>query len=275
MFLMVQGTMSNVGKSTITLALCRYFTNKGLNVFPFKAQNISSKFVDIGGAKIAIAQYFQAIACKKKPQPYMNPLLIVPGEKLEGYFLGKYMDSFSSREYMYDEKKHILEKIVDILKGLERENDLVIIEGAGSCAEPNLKDREIVNMRIAKSVQSPVLLVADISLGGAFAQVAGTMELLERQERILVKGFIFNKFYGDKTLLSDFPNQLAKRYSIEYFGTISYFENKLPDEDLKLSKFGELNTLDDISVIDNEIEKITEHIISNIQVQKLESILGL
>ncbi|ABS61216.1 Cobyrinic acid ac-diamide synthase [Fervidobacterium nodosum Rt17-B1] len=275
MFLMVQGTMSNVGKSTITLALCRYFTNKGLNVFPFKAQNISSKFVDIGDVKIASAQYFQAIACKKEPHVYMNPLLIVPRGKLEAYFLGEYVDSFDSREYMYDEKKRILEKIIDILKDLERENDLVIIEGAGSCAEPNLRDREIVNMRIAMSVQSSVVLVADISLGGAFAQVAGTMELLEGNERSLVKGFIFNKFHGDKTLLGDFPNQLAQRYSIEYFGTIPYLENKLPDEDLKVSKFGELNTLEDISAIDAEIERITEHVISNIQIQKLERILGL
>jgi adenosylcobyric acid synthase len=271
---MIQGTMSNVGKSTLTLALCRYFTNKGLNVYPFKSQNISGKFIETENGKLAGAQYLQAIACKRPPEPTMNPLLIVPKEgKLQAYFLGEFIGTIYSRKYMYEEKSELFKKIIEILKELDNKHDLIIIEGAGACAEPNLKDKEIVNMRIAKAVKSPVLLISDISLGGAFAQIAGTMELLDGEEKKLIKGFIFNKFKGDTSLLEDYPQRLAQRYGIHYLGTIPYFENKLPDEDLKTTKRQEVDILKHTEEVEREIEKIANHFVSHIDIEKLEKIL--
>ncbi len=275
MYLSILGTMSNVGKSTLTTALCNYFTKKGFNVVPFKAQNMSQKYITIqnGNGKIAIAQYIQSIACRKEPLMEYNPILLLPGNgKIEVLFMGKSIGAISSKEYMYSTKERLFNEVKNILVRLEEEHDLVIIEGAGAAIEPNLKDSEIVNMRIAKSVGANVILVADISKGGAFAQIAGTIELMDQKEKALVRGFIFNKFYGDKTLLKDAPEKLANRYKIEYLGTIPYFENNLPDEDVLKIKENEISLADKERLIE-EIDKITEHVTEHIDIQKIEQML--
>jgi adenosylcobyric acid synthase len=276
MYLMIAGTMSNVGKSTLVMALCRYFTRKGLNVAPFKSQNMSRKFINIqnGQGKIAIAQYVQAIACEKEPTMEFNPILIVPKEgKTQVYFMGEFIDYLTSERYMFDSKEKLFAQIRDILEKLSKNHDLVIIEGAGAFVEPNLKDSEIVNLRVAKSVGAQVILVSDISRGGAFAQVAGTIELMNKKEQKLLKGFVFTKFHGDKSLLKDGPQILAKRYSIEYLGTVPYFENKIPDEDLLTKKEGEI-ALDDKAQIIKEIDRITDFIIEHIDISKIERIIS-
>ncbi|WP_448377984.1 cobyric acid synthase [Fervidobacterium sp.] len=275
MYLMIAGTMSNVGKSTLAMALCRYFTKKGLNVAPFKSQNMSRKFINIqnGKGKIAIAQYIQALACEKEPIMEFNPILIVPSEgKTQVYFMGEFIDYLTSERYMFDSKEKLFTQIKTILDRLSQKHDLVIIEGAGAFVEPNLKDTEIVNLRVAKSIGALVILVSDISRGGAFAQVAGTIELMDDEERKLLKGFVFTKFHGDKSLLKDAPENLAQKYSIEYLGTIPYFENKIPDEDLLTKKEGEV-ALDDKVQIIKEIDRITDFIVEYIDISKIERII--
>lgn len=273
MHLMVLGTMSNVGKSTLAMVLCRYFTKKGLDVVPFKSQNISRKFVPVNNGRIATAQYLQALSCEKEPSVEYNPILLIPENNgVEVYFTGEFIGHLGSEKYMYESKERLLAKVLEILKNLSESHDLVIIEGAGAAIEPNLKDTEIVNMRIATSVAANVILIADISKGGAFAQVVGTLELMSPDERKLVKGFLFNKFFGDKSLLKEAPDELAKKYSIEYFGTIPYFENRIPDEDVIDTKQGEFN-LENKKALMEEIDRITEFVVDQIDISKIEKIV--
>lgn len=238
MVLMIQGTASNVGKSIITTALCRYFTKKGIDVVPFKAQNISlNSIVSDDEGEMAIAQYIQALACNKKPSYLMNPILLKPDVKGSQLIVkGKPVQNIGNKKYMYSSKKELFNIAVECLNKLIKEHELVIIEGAGSAAEINIKD--IANMSIAKKVNANVILVADIDKGGAFAQIAGTMTLFTEKERNLVKGFVFNKFKGDKKLLLDFPKQFGKRFNIKYLGTVEYFNHFLPEEDISPFKEG-------------------------------------
>lgn len=231
--LMVQGTSSGVGKSLITMAICRHFVNLGYKVAPFKSQNMSlNSAVSIEGGEMSRAQYLQALACEEAPSVKMNPILLKP--EIDGsqiVVLGKPYGYFKAKDYMYSKKESFLSLALDALEELMKSHDIIVIEGAGSPVEINLKSHDIVNMRIAKSVNAPVILVADIERGGAFAQVVGTMELLDEDERKLVKGFIFNKFMGDKSLLGDYPFRIAKRYGIKFLGTMPYKSHKIPQED--------------------------------------------
>ncbi|RDI90491.1 cobyric acid synthase CobQ [Thermosipho africanus Ob7] len=238
MVLMIQGTASNVGKTTIATALCRYFAKKGIDVVPFKAQNISlNSIVSDDGGEMAIAQYIQAIACNKKPSYIMNPILLKPditGSQL--IVKGKPVEKIKNKKYMYSSKEELLNIAYECLKNLEKKHELVIVEGSGSAAEINIKD--ISNMAIAKKANASVILVADIDRGGAFAQIAGTMVLFNKKERKLVKGYIFNKFKGDKKLLLDFPEKFGKRFNIKFLGTIEYFNHNLFEEDITPFKEG-------------------------------------
>ncbi len=231
--IMIQGTSSGVGKSLITMALCRHFVRKGLKVAPFKSQNMSlNSAVSVEGGEMARSQYVQAIASNTYPSVKMNPILIKPENKSSQIILlGKVYDRVKAKDYMNSTKSNLFEITIDSLKELLALNDIVIIEGAGSPAEINLKDKDIVNMKIAKAVSCPVILVSDIERGGAFAQVAGTMELLEKDEKRLIAGYIFNKFIGDPSLLEDYPQRLAKRYKMRFFGTMPYVHHKIPQED--------------------------------------------
>ncbi len=245
--IMVQGTSSGVGKSLVAMALCRHFKRKGFKTSPFKSQNMSlNSAVSVEGGEMARSQYIQAIAAGAAPSVKMNPILLKPetgGSQI--ILMGKVFDQVTAKDYMMSKKIKLFETSLASLNELIELNDVVVIEGAGSPAEINLKKKDIVNMKIAKAIKAPVILVVDIERGGAFAQIVGTMELLDDEEKELVIGYMFNKFVGDPSLLDDYPKRIAKRYGIEFLGTMPKLEHKIPEEDSMFSwhsqKKGDVN----------------------------------
>ncbi|WP_324617844.1 cobyric acid synthase [Cohnella cholangitidis] len=233
--LMIQGTASDVGKSIITTALCRILVQDGLSVAPFKSQNMSlNSYVTPDGKEIGRAQGMQADACGIPATTDMNPILLKPTTDRASQVVvhGKpyrTMDAFSYRREYLAEAGIIVREALDRLRG---EHDVVVLEGAGSPAEINLKDRDIVNMRMAGWANAPVILVADIDRGGVFASIVGTLELLEPEERARVKGFIINKFRGDVALLQPGLDWLEQRTGKPVLGVIPHIDSlKLESED--------------------------------------------
>lgn len=233
--IMVQGTSSGAGKSTIVIGLCRLLSDKGYNVAPFKAQNMSSNFfAAAGGSKMALVQAIQAVAARKEPDPRMNPILLKPlGEYKSMVFLkGRIYSEMHAKKYY---QKFVLKqgfttalKALDSLRG---ENDIVVIEGAGSPSEINIAKYDIANMLLAQKVGAPVILVADIERGGCFASIVGTMQLLKPIQRNLIKGFLINKFRGDITLLAPAIKEVQKMTKKSILGVIPKIEFNLPEED--------------------------------------------
>ncbi len=202
--LMIQGTSSNVGKSLLVTALCRIYTRRGYDVSPFKSQNMAlNSFATPDGLEIGRAQAMQAIAAGKEASVLFNPILLKPESdgSSQVVLMGKPWKSLKGGEY-YKAKPELWHEVTATLERLKRESELILVEGAGSPAEINLKKDEIVNMRVADYLQSPVLLTADIDRGGVFAFLYGTLQLLEPHERDLVKGFLINKFRGNIDLLT-------------------------------------------------------------------------
>ncbi len=231
--IMVQGSSSGVGKSMIAMAIARHFKKSGLKVAPFKSQNMSlNSAVSIEGGEMSRAQYVQAIAAGAVPSVKMNPILIKPESGCAQLIVkGRPYGQINSNYYMNSKKNYLWKIVTESLNDLMSDNDIVVIEGAGSPAEINLKNGDIVNMSVAKAAHAPVILVADIDKGGAFAQVVGTMALLKIEEKGMVAGFIFNKFRGDISLLENYPQKTAESLGINYFGTMPYTPHRIAQED--------------------------------------------
>lgn len=230
--LMIQGTCSGAGKSLLVAGLCRMFAERGLKVAPFKAQNMAlNSFITREGAEIGRAQALQAEAARVEPISDMNPVLLkATGEKGCQVILdGSVHSNMTAREY-YAFKDTAWEYVAAAYERLSAQNDLVLIEGAGSPAEINLMEEEIVNMRVARHLGSPVLLVGDIERGGVFASFEGTVSLVG-EDASLIKGFVINKFRGDKDILDPGLDMMLERTGIPTFGVLPYFRDHGLDEE--------------------------------------------
>lgn len=238
-FIMVQGTMSSAGKSLIAAGLCRIFYQDGYRVAPFKSQNMAlNSYITEDGLEMGRAQVMQAEAAGVKPDVHMNPILLKPTSDQGSQVIvnGEVLQNMKARDY-FAYKTKLIPDIMKAVDYLKERYDIIVIEGAGSPAEINLKQNDIVNMGMAKLVDAPVILVGDIDRGGVFAQLLGTLELLEQDEKDRVKGLIVNKFRGDKTILDPGIEMLEDRGKKPVVGVIPYMDVKLEDEDSLTERF--------------------------------------
>ncbi len=276
--IMVQGTTSGAGKSTIAIGLCRLFSDLGYNVAPFKAQNMSSNFFTTStGSKMALVQAIQAVAARKEPDPRMNPILLKPlGEYRSTVFLnGRFYSEMYAKEYY---EKFVLQQgftmVLKALESLRSENDIIVIEGAGSPSEINIAKYDIANMLLAQEVGAPVIIVADIERGGCFASIVGTTQLLKPAHRRMVKGFLINKFRGDITLLTPAIKEVQKMTMKRILGIIPTIEFNLPEED---SLVGSVKGKSDVprDSWNWQIDLIAKAIKESIDMERMSKVVGL
>ncbi len=230
---MVLGTTSGAGKSWLTTALCRHYARQGLKVAPYKAQNMSNNARVVAGGEIGSAQYFQALAARAVPEVRMNPLLLKPEKDTQSQvvLMGQVNAELSRMEWR-GRSATVWPVVAQALDELLAENDVVVMEGAGSPAEINLKSSDIVNMRVAQHAHAACLLVTDIDRGGAFAHLYGTWAMLDEAERQLIRGFVLNKFRGDATLLAPGPQMLQDLTGVPTVATLPmWWQHGLPEED--------------------------------------------
>ena len=284
--LMIQGTSSGAGKSLMVTALCRILSDRGYKVAPFKSQNMSSFVFRINNTNkiIAEAQAVQALGARTVPDVRMNPILLKPigNYESEVYVYGEFLSKMKAQEYYTD---FVLKKgfklVLDAFKSLKKENDIIILEGAGSPAEINIQKYDIANMLLAKKVNTPVLLVADIERGGCFASILGTILLLRPKYRNLIKGFIINKFLGDKNILSPAIKRIEADTKKPVLGVVPKIDHIIPSED-SLDGGGHtksnnnnnnnqnknnLGYIEGSEIIDKEISKVSKIIGSAINVE--------
>jgi len=229
---MIQGTASSAGKSLVTTALARAFARRGLDVVPFKAQNMSNNARVVDGGEIGVAQYLQALAAGIEPDVRMNPVLVKPeGDNRSQVIVLGEPDLELSRLPWRERSAALWPPIEEALQSLLAEHELVLLEGAGSPAEINLRDTDLANMRSARSAEAVVVMVADIDRGGAFAHLYGTWALLPPEERELICGFVLNKFRGDRALLPPAPAKLEELTGVPTLGVLPWLQHGLPDED--------------------------------------------
>jgi adenosylcobyric acid synthase len=231
--IMIQGTGSSVGKSILCTALCRIFTQDGYRVNPFKSQNMSNNsYITHEGHEMGRAQVMQAEAAGRAPLAVMNPILLKPSsdQKSQVVLKGKAINTMEAKDY-FAFKSQLKDMIRKIYYEWAEESDIVVIEGAGSPAEINLKQDDLVNMGMAKIARAPVVLVGDIDKGGVFASLAGTMLLLDEDEKSLVKGVLINKFRGDLKILEPGLDMLEEIIKVPVLGVVPYFHLNLEDED--------------------------------------------
>jgi len=275
--LMIQGTSSGAGKTTLVAALCRIFSDKGFRVAPYKSQNMSNFAYIAPNFEISRAQAIQAIGARCDTTTDLNPILLKP---LGNYYSMVYLNG---KRYKKMHAKDYYEKFVNFegikiasrsLKTLQKNFDLIILEGAGSPAEINLQKFDIVNMKMAQKANASVLLITDIDKGGSFASIVGTMALIEKKYQKLVKGFVFNKFRGDIDVLKPGFQKLKNITKIPVLGTIPMMPLNLPEEDSLNAKPKDIAwTKKNISKIDNELNKLAKTVKSNIDIKSIERML--
>ena len=275
--LMIQGTASGVGKTTLVAALCRIFSDKGYNVAPFKSQNMSNFGYATPNFEISRAQVIQAIGARCKIESDLNPTMLKPlGNYYSTVYLnGKRYKKMHAKDYYsnFVNTKGI-KAATDSLFRLQNNYDLVILEGAGSPAEINLQKYDIANMRIAQKAKASVLLVSDIDKGGSFASLAGTMALIEKKYQKLIKGFVLNKFRGDIDVLKPGFRKIKQLTKIPVLGTIPMFKLNLPEEDSLNVKAKEITwTKNNISKIDKELDKLAKIVKNNLDIKKIEMLI--
>lgn len=231
--IMIQGTMSGAGKSLLTAGLCRIFKEDGFRTAPFKSQNMAlNSYITADGLEMGRAQAVQAEAAMTEPSVYMNPILLKPTTDTGSQVIvnGEVLGNMSAREYFACKKKFIPD-ILNACRQLAKEYDILVVEGAGSPAEINLKENDIVNMGLAEMLDAPVLLAGDIDRGGVFAQLYGTVALLEPEERKRIQGLLINKFRGDKSILDPGIAMLEEKTKIPVVGTIPLLPVDIEEED--------------------------------------------
>ena len=237
--IMIQGTTSNAGKSFLAAGLCRIFKQDGYKVAPFKAQNMAlNSYITSEGLEMGRAQVMQAEAAGIEPSVRMNPILLKPTNDTgsQVIVLGEVLGNMSAVEY-YRHKSELVPKVQEAYDALAREYDIIVLEGAGSPAEINLKQEDIVNMGMAKMAKAPVLLAGDIDRGGVFAHLAGTIMLLEPEEQAMVKGLVVNKFRGDKEILKPGLAMIEEITKVPVVGVVPYLHLDLDDEDSLTDRF--------------------------------------
>jgi len=275
--LMIQGTASGVGKTTLVAALCRIFSDKGYKVAPFKSQNMSNFGYATPDFEISRAQVIQAIAARCKIEPDLNPIMLKPlGNYSSSVYLNgkRYKKMYAKDYYSNFVNTKGIKAATDSLFRLQNNNDLVILEGAGSPAEINLQKYDIANMKIAQKANASVLLVADIDKGGSFASLVGTMALIEKKYQKLIKGFVLNKFRGDIDVLKPGFRKIKQLTKIPIMGTIPMLKMNLPEEDSLNVKAKEIVwTKKNISIIDKELDKLAKIVKNNLDMKKIEILI--
>lgn len=276
--LMIQGTSSGSGKTTLVTALCRIFADKGISVAPFKSQNMSNYAYKTKDFEISRAQAIQAIAARCEITPDLNPILLKPlGNYYSNVYLnGKMFKKMHASEYY---KKFVTTKGLSIatksFKELQKNHDLIILEGAGSPSEINLQKFDIANMKMAEISNSSVLLITDIDRGGSFASIVGTMSLLDKKYQKLVKGFVINKFRGDIDILKPGFKKIKDITKRPVLGTIPMIDIDLPEED-SLSGNAKNITWNkkNLVKIENEIDKLSKLVKSNLNIIEIERMIS-
>ena len=251
--IMVQGTMSNAGKSLLVAGLCRLFKQDGYKVAPFKSQNMAlNSFITKEGLEMGRAQVVQAESAGIEPSVLMNPILLKPTNDMASQVIvnGEVYGNMNAKEY-YRNKRAMVPEIKKAYDTLASQYDIIVLEGAGSPAEINLQENDIVNMYMAKLAKAPVLLAGDIDRGGVFASLVGTMTLFNEEDRKMVKGVIINKFRGDKTILQPGLDKLEELINVPTVGVVPYLHVDIDDEDSLTERFSRKGkvALIDIAVI--------------------------
>lgn len=237
--IMFMGTSSSVGKSLVTAAMCRILNNKGMRVAPYKSQNMAlNSYITLDGKEMGRAQVVQAECSRIEPQVEMNPVLLKPNSDVgcQVILMGKAVANMDAKVY-HKYKLELVKVIKDAYDSLAKDRDVMVIEGAGSPAEINLRENDIVNMGLAELVDAPVILIGDIDRGGVFASIYGTIKLLEPEEQARVKGFIINKFRGNVNLLKPGIEMIEEKVGIPCLGVIPYKRFVIDDEDSVTERF--------------------------------------
>lgn len=273
---MIQGTASDVGKTLFLTALCRILANEGYHVAPFKSQNMSNHtYITKDGLEIAKAQALQAKAAKIEPTVWMSPIILKPGTDVQSevVMLGESVGSVSGRAYRDVYYERGLDVIKKSLSMLEEPFDFVIMEGAGSPVEVNLKDKELVNMKVAELADVPVILVADINRGGVFASIVGTLELLTASERKRVRGIVVNKFRGDISMFEDGVKWIEDKVNIPVLGVIPYLEHRLEAEDSLSEQTMQEHGVVNQTTVEEDFDDLANQVKQSIDVEEIKKII--